>query len=59
MHDAHIETVGLGEVLPEMPLFISPGAHVVVPLEETYMNAWEDTPAPVRRQVLQPPVPTC
>jgi len=51
---AHIETIGLGDPLPEMPLFIAPGAHVLVPLEESYMSAWEDTPAAVRRQVAGP-----
>ena len=54
VHSAHIETIGLGDRLPDMPLFIAPGAHVLVPLEETYMNAWEDTPAAVRRQVVGP-----
>jgi hypothetical protein len=50
---AHIETLGLGNPLPDMPLFIAPGAHVLVPLEESYMNTWADTPAAVRRQVLE------
>jgi hypothetical protein len=54
VQNAHIETIGLGDLLPDMPLFIAPGAHVLVPLEETYRNAWEDTPAAVRRQVLRP-----
>jgi hypothetical protein len=54
---AHIETVGLGDRLPDMPIFIAPGAHVLVPLEETYMNAWEDTPAAVRHQVIGPAQP--
>jgi hypothetical protein len=58
VHDAHIETIGLGDPLPDMPLFIAPGAHVLVPLEETYMNAWEDTPAAVRRQVVGPVQPS-
>jgi len=57
VQDAHIETIGLGDPLPDMPLFIAPGAHVLVPLEETYMNAWEDTPAAVRRQVVGPVQP--
>jgi len=52
VQNAHIETIGLGDPLPDMPLFIAPGAHVLVPLEESYMNAWEDTPTAVRRQVV-------
>ena len=58
VQDAHIETIGLGDPLPDMPLFIAPGAHVLVPLEETYMNAWEGTPAAVRRQVVGPVQPS-
>ena len=50
---AFIEPLGVGERLPEMPLFISPGAHVLVPLEETYANAWSDTPGAVQRLVEQ------
>lgn len=48
---AFVETVGVGELLPDMPLFIAPGAHVMVPLEATYAAAWEATPAAVRRLV--------
>jgi hypothetical protein len=32
----YIETVGVGETLPDIPLFIAPGAHVKVPLENIY-----------------------
>ncbi len=52
VQNAHIETIGVGDLLPDMPLFIAPGAHVLVPLETTYMNAWEGTPLSVRRQVV-------
>jgi hypothetical protein len=48
---AFIETPGVGEPLPAMPLFIAPGAYVDVPLEETYLQAWADTPRAVRRLV--------
>lgn len=48
---AHIEPVGVGDALPDMPLFIAPGAHILVPLEETYLAAWDGTPAPIRRLV--------
>jgi hypothetical protein len=51
VYTAFIETVGVGDVLPDMPLFIAPGAHVMVPLESTYMAAWQDTPVAVRRLV--------
>ena len=51
VNTAFIETLGVGETLPKMPLFIAPGSHVLVPLEETYSLAWTDTPKSVRRLV--------
>ncbi len=51
---AYLETIGVGSTLPAMPLFIAPGAHVVVPLEASYQEAWQDTPASVRRLVVNP-----
>lgn len=33
---AHIEPIAVGDTLPDMPLFITPDAHVSVPLEATY-----------------------
>ncbi|VTR91754.1 Uncharacterized protein OS=Candidatus Entotheonella sp. TSY1 GN=ETSY1_25480 PE=4 SV=1 [Gemmata massiliana] len=38
---AYIQPVAVGEVLPEMPLFLEPGAYVNVPLEATYMAAFD------------------
>jgi hypothetical protein len=49
---AYVETLGVGDRLPAMPLFIAPGRHILVPLEETYMAAWADTPPAVQRLVL-------
>lgn len=37
---AYVEPVGVGDKLAEMPLFLEPGAHVRVPLEDTYRNAF-------------------
>ncbi len=51
---AFIETVGVGDPLPDMQLFIAPGAHILVPLEAAYMAAWDDTPPAVQRLVLDP-----
>ncbi len=34
----------VGEVLPEMPLFLQPGLYVQVPLEATYQSAFEAVP---------------
>jgi len=47
---AYIEPVGLGEELPEMPLFLAEG-HVKVPLEATYQATWDASPAGIRAAV--------
>ena len=48
---AFIETIAVGEPLPNMPLFLEPGAHVSVPLEATYNAAWETVPARWQRVI--------
>jgi hypothetical protein len=30
----------VGEMLPDMPLFLDPESYVLVPLEATYSEAW-------------------
>lgn len=37
---AYVEPVAVGEPLPDMPLFLEPGAYVSVPLEATYTGAF-------------------
>jgi hypothetical protein len=41
---AYIEPVAVSDVLPDMPLFLEPGAHVPVPLEATYCGAFAAVP---------------
>src|SRR5262245_48989238 len=41
---AFVESVAVGDALPEMPLFLKPGGHVSVALESTYQSAWEAVP---------------
>jgi hypothetical protein len=43
--EAFIEPVAVGDVLPEMPLFITSEFYVPVPLETTYQAAWNGMPA--------------
>jgi len=43
--EAYIEPVGLGDELPDMPLFLTPDIYVPVPLEATYRSAWDAVPA--------------
>ena len=41
---AYIETVGVGQALPDMPLFLEPHGCVMVPLEATYETAFAVMP---------------
>ena len=41
---AYVEPVAVGDTLIDMPLFLEPGAHVLVPLEVTYQAAWRAVP---------------
>jgi Protein of unknown function (DUF4058) len=50
----HIETIAVGDTLPDMPIFLEPGAHILVPLEATYSEAWNHVPARWQR-VVSPP----
>jgi hypothetical protein len=51
---AHISTLAVGDPLPEMPLFLEPDGHVLVPLESTYQTAFAGMPRRWRT-VLGPP----
>lgn len=51
---AYIETIAVGEPLPDMPLFLEPEAHILVPLEATYRAAWDTVPARWQRVVAPP-----
>ncbi len=42
---AYVETVAVGLALPDMPLFLDRGAHVLVPLDQTYQAAYDGVPA--------------
>jgi hypothetical protein len=48
---AYIEPVGVGDELRDMPLFLSTGWHVPVPLEPTYMATWQAAPEDLRTAV--------
>jgi hypothetical protein len=41
---AFVESVAVGDLLPEMPLFLKANGHVPVALESTYQSAWEAVP---------------
>lgn len=48
---AYVETVGVGDVLPDMPLMLIGDLHIKVPLESTYQTAWELSPESYRHAV--------
>ena len=50
--EAFVTTSPIGEPLPDLPLFIQDGRHVLVPLAETYERTWEATPKPVKDRIL-------
>jgi hypothetical protein len=52
--DAFAKHFAVGEPLPDMPLFLTRENYVRVPLEATYLAAWEDVPAQYQ-EVLRAP----
>ncbi len=40
----YVEPLAVGDPLPELPLFLTAGRYVNVPLEQTYMAAYADVP---------------
>ena len=51
---AFVESVAVGDALPDMPLFLQPNGCVHVPLEDSYRSAWEAVPRRWK-EVLEPP----
>ncbi len=45
---AYVEFVGVGDALPDMPLFLRPEVYVSVPLEATYQAAWSVFPSALK-----------
>jgi hypothetical protein len=41
---AYLQPLAVGDVLPRMPLFLTPDVYVNVPLEETYLAAYRSVP---------------
>lgn len=45
---AYVEPMGVGDELPDMPLFLDTDHYVSVPLEATYSIAWQVLPRPLK-----------
>lgn len=56
MHTAYVEFVAVGDVLPDMSLFLQPKYYVPAPLETTYQATWALFPA-LLKPLLESPVP--
>jgi hypothetical protein len=52
--DAYLDTLAVGDVLPDAPLFLAPGWYVNAPLEQAYTASWDVTPKPIRELVAPP-----
>jgi hypothetical protein len=51
---AYVEPLAVGDTLPDMPLFLDPGAHVPVALEATYQATWDVFPEELREILTAP-----
>jgi hypothetical protein len=51
---AYVNPIGVGESLPDTPLFLAPGSYINIPLEAIYEASWAQTP-PVIRDLVNPP----
>lgn len=48
---AYVEVIAVGDMLPDMPIFLDTKTYVGVPLEETYDGAWNACPDEFRERV--------
>ena len=48
---AYVESVGLGDLLPSIPLFLSENRYIATPLEATYEQAWGVFPAMLKELI--------
>jgi len=49
---AYVEPIAVGDVLPDMPLFLEPEMYVPAALEATYQTTWSVCPEPLKDAVL-------
>jgi hypothetical protein len=50
---AYVESVGIGDPLPSLPIFLSETRYIPAPLEATYQEAWAVFPA-MLKEVIEP-----
>jgi hypothetical protein len=54
---AYVEPLGAGEVLPDMPLFLTNDRYVLCRPEAAYQASWDEYPPLLRKLLLDPPDP--
>jgi hypothetical protein len=50
---AYVNFVGVGDALPDQPLFLKPGIYILVPLEATYEETWRVFPAAAKEMLFE------
>jgi hypothetical protein len=50
---ACVEPVAVGDVLPEMPLYLEPERYIPAPLESTYLITWNACPTALKEAVIE------
>jgi hypothetical protein len=53
---AYVEPVAVGDVMPDMPIFLEPNFYVLAPLEATYRTAWTHFPNALKGRLEAPAV---
>jgi len=51
---AYVDSIGVGDPIPSLPIFLSETHYVPAPLETTYMQAWAVFPALLKRLIESP-----
>jgi hypothetical protein len=52
---AYVESIGVGDPLPSLPIFLSQTRYIPAPLEETYLQAWAVFPALLKELISENP----
>jgi hypothetical protein len=48
---AYVEPIAVGDLLPDMPLFLEPDIYIPAPLDATYQTTWSVCPSPLKEAV--------
>jgi hypothetical protein len=51
---AYVESVGVGDPLPSLPIFLSETRYIPAPLEASYQQTWDDFP-PMLKELMESP----